>query len=301
MTNIPVEERHLWLGSSEAGILFDVSPYSSMFELWHQKAGLIPAVSLDGAERIEAGRWLEPAIAAWAQHKWQWPLRKVTDYLRHPTIARMGASLDFETHDGIPVEIKNVDGLQFHLKDWAAEEGPDILTDAPASILLQVQHQLACRPEAPYGWLVACVGGNRLMRMQVDRAPNVVTAIEEAVDEFWASVDAGTPPPPNFAQDANAISQLYRDAVGPEEAEDMSGNNHLTVLCKRYDEARAAMKAADGDRTAARAEILTIIERRRKVTCNGWRISAGTVAGGLVKAFERRPYRNVLITAAKEE
>ena len=39
MTNITVSERKNWLGASETSALFGVSPYTTKFDLWHQKVG----------------------------------------------------------------------------------------------------------------------------------------------------------------------------------------------------------------------------------------------------------------------
>ena len=70
MTNIPVSERKHWIGASESAALFGVSPYTTKFELWHQKVGNIAPPDLDDVERIMAGQYLEPSIAAWAGAKW---------------------------------------------------------------------------------------------------------------------------------------------------------------------------------------------------------------------------------------
>lgn len=294
MTNIPVEDRHRWIGSSESAVLLGVSPFATLFEVWHIKAGNLPSPDLDADERVRAGQFLEPAIAKWAADKWSWPLLKVSTYLEHATVPRMGASLDFETADGEPVEIKNVDSLVF--KDHWAADG-DTITDAPVHYLVQVQHQLACRPEQPRGWLVACIGGNRLMRMEVKRHPGIIRRIEGTVDEFWSTVEAGDEPRPDFQADADAIAALYAQAT--DEFADLRGDNHLPVLCSTYLESRRQAKAFGAQADAARAEILTIIGGARKALCKGFSLSAGTVAATDV-AFTRKAYRNLRITENQE-
>ncbi|TFH51590.1 MAG: hypothetical protein E4H01_00345 [Lysobacterales bacterium] len=171
VTNIPVSERKNWIGASESAALFGVSPYTTKFELFHQKVGSIAGPNLDTAERVMAGQFLEPSIAAWASKKWDWPVVSVPEYRQHAHVPQMGCSLDFETTDVAPepIEIKNVDNLIF--RDQWDHDG-DIITDAPAHILVQLQHQLACPDPkrmamAKRGWLLVCVGGNRLYRMEV--------------------------------------------------------------------------------------------------------------------------------------
>lgn len=296
MTNIPVEERKNWVGSSESAVLLGCSPYATKFEIWHQKAGNIPVESLDGQERIEAGKFLEPAIGAWASDKWGWPIRNFGDYLRHESVPRMGASLDFEAEsDGAPVEIKNVDGLIFR-DQWACEG--DEITDAPLHILVQVQHQLACRPGIDHGWIIACVAGNQLKRMRVPRHGRIIERIEREVASFWGSVEAGQEPRPDFQADAASIAALY--VIAGDLIKDMKGDERLARLCQEYHDAKEVEKEAKGVASARRAEILTIIGDTKKVFADGFTISAGTVSETEV-SYVRRAYRNVRINAETKE
>jgi putative phage-type endonuclease len=273
MTNIPVEERVNWIGASESAILLGVSPFGTPFELWYEKAGQLPRGD-HGGERIDAGRHLEPAIAAWAAERWNWNLRNVPEYLTHPTVPKMGCSLDFEdADDGAPVEIKNVDGLIFK-QQWTAEGGE--LLDAPIYYLIQVQHQLACRPDAPHGWLIACVGGNRLFRLKVPRHQGAIARIEGAIREFWASVEAGVPPAPDFNIDAAAVMRLYATIDGAEPV-DLTDDNRLPDLCAEYKAAGQAEKEAKARKDAAKAEILTKIGGAARAFVNGFNVSAGMV------------------------
>ncbi|MEQ9131144.1 MAG: YqaJ viral recombinase family protein [Salinisphaeraceae bacterium] len=260
MSNIPIHERRNWLGASEVAALFGASPFTTRFELWHQKAGNIPPHDLDGDERVNAGRFLEPAIAAWASDKWEWPLANVREYLSHPKVSRMGASLDFEvTGDGEPVEIKNVDNLIFRDGEW--ETDGDVIVDAPMHYLIQVQHQLACRPDAGRGWLIPCVGGNRLYRMEVPRHDGLIRRIETEVAGFWESIEANRPPEPDFDTDAAAISQLY--GGNGNEVIDLSDDERMRALCLAYKAAGEQEKAARKAKSAALAEIKTLMQDAR--------------------------------------
>lgn len=294
MTNIPLSERRNWIGASESAALLGVSPFLTKFELWHLKAGNIPPEDLDTDERVQAGLHLEPAIAAWASKKWDWPLRNVREYLTHPTIPRMGCSLDFETAEGHPVEIKNVDNLIFRDGDWQAEG--DTLLDAPAHYLVQVQHQLACRPEAPHGWLLVCVGGNRLYRMEIPRHPKMIARIEREVAAFWRSIEAGEEPRPDFQADAAAISLLYNGAG--DEVIDLRQDNRLPELCAEYLAAHEVEREAKGRKSAALAEIKTLIgNARTALIADGFRVKASYVPGG---SYERQPHWRFSVTKQKE-
>lgn len=275
MSNIPFAERRLWVGASESAAVLGVSPFTTAFEIWHEKAGNITRTEMDEDERMNAGKFLEPAIAEWAKHKWNWPLWNVAGYLRHPVVQRMGASLDFEEviHDGArdahpPVEIKNVDGLIFR-DQW--EANGDEVTDAPLYYLVQLQHQLACRPAAPHGWLLACVGGNRLCRMKVPRHPGLIRKIEKAVDAFWLSVDKGDAPKPDFQADAAAIAELYR-GMG-DTVTNMKDDAALAQMCRDYMAGCDREKEGVGRKAVARAKIQIHIDRAPKVLADGFTIT----------------------------
>lgn len=278
MTNIPVNERRLWIGASESAALLGVSPYITKFELWHQKAGEIPPHDLDRDERVQAGRFLEPSIAAWASDKWYWPIRNVEEYLQHPTVARMGASLDFEAIDGgEPVEIKAVDAAIFRDPNNGWETERDTILDAPVHFLVQVQHQLACRPGPERGWLVACVGGNKLYRMEIPRHPAMIKRLEAEVAEFWRSVEAGEPPDPDFQADAQAIAMLYGGRG--DEWVDLRDDERAGALCAEYLDAHEQEKAGKKRKSAALAEIKTRMnDARGALVGDGFRVKASHVA-----------------------
>jgi len=279
VTNIPVSERIQWIGASESAALFGVSPYTTRFELWHQKAGNIGAPDLDGEERIMAGQFLEPSIAAWASAKWDWPIVPVPDYRPSLTVEKMGSSLDFETKDGLePVEIKNVDNLIFRDK-WSCDG--DVITDAPAHILVQVQHQLACQLDnrmtmARRAWLLVCVGGNRLYRMEVPRHDTMIARIEAEVDAFWASVAAQDAPDPNFDIDADAIGLLYHGHGV--ELVDLRGNDRARDLAALYLDGLKTEKAGRQQKSAAMSELKTILgDAQAGMMDEGYSIKASSI------------------------
>lgn len=294
MTNIPVSQRSEWIGSSESAALLGVSPFTTRFELWHQKTGSIARPDLDASDRIEAGRFLEPAIAAWASHRWSWPLAKVSEYLVHPHVSRMGASLDFEAGDGSPIEIKNVDRSIFREK-WVAEGAE--LVDAPIEYLVQVSHQLACRPSAKRGWLVACVGGNELYRMPVERHAGLIARIEGAVTEFWASVDAKRPPPPDFSDDGAAIAALFRRGDGT--TADLSTRNRAPIVLAEYLAAQAEFKEAERRKETAMAEIRDMVGAASRIVAPaGYQIGVADIPETVTKPSVRQAYRRITIKGA---
>lgn len=299
MSNIELAERQKWLGASEVAALFGESPYSTRFSLYHEKLGNLPHADLDGDERVQAGNFLEPAIAAFAAEAWGIRLRKVNRYIPHPSVERMGCSLDYEAFgEGsgyIPVEIKNVDSLIFR-DGWKAQR--DTIVDAPIHILLQAQHQLACTG-APYAYLIALVGGNRLLRMRFDRDPETIALIEGEVAKFWVAVDARQEPRADFLEDAETIGQLYK-RVAAAKAIDMTGHNRLPMLIAEYRAASAAAKAADDRKKSAKAEMLTIIGDAEVVTCGADKITAKEIHKAEV-VMKATTYRDFRLNPTKKE
>lgn len=281
MTNIALSERAKWIGASESAALLGVSPYLTRFELWHEKAGNIPPRDLSADERVMAGQFMEPSIAAWAAQKWNWPILKVTEYRRSPKVAGMGCSLDFQTVDGVePVEIKNVDRAEFYSggKDWAVDG--DNLLDAPAHFLVQVQHQLACpdreRPPAAQGHLIVCVGGNRLFRMAIARHERMIAKIEAEVYAFWASIANNEPPRPDFEMDAETIGALYGGA-GADFA-DLRHNERARDLCVQYRQGVEVEKAGAALKAQSLAELKMMMQDARgAIVDDGYTVKASHI------------------------
>ena len=288
------ELRARHVGASEVAALFGASPYMTAFELWHITRGALPAPDLDDSDRVFWGQVLEPAVAQGAAALRGWRVRRVHRYSPHPRIAGMGASLDYEivAHERGAgcLEIKNVDRLVYR-DSW--EDG-----EPPLHIELQLQHQLACTGRS-WGAVAALIGGNDLKVFERERRPKTIERIETAVAAFWASIETGREPKPDFAADAAAIAALHRDAT-PGKVEDMTGDNRLAELCALYRAAADAEKTAGEAKDAAKAEMLTKIGDAERVICGPHTISAKTVAGGPV-AYERAPYRNFRLTTKKEQ
>lgn len=283
MSNIPLTERRKWVGGSESAALLGLSPFATPYKLWHLKKGNIEPDNLDHDERVMAGKFMEPAIAAWAGHKWDWPIRKVGEYRRSPRVRAMGASLDFEvvgTRE--PTEIKNVDRSIFSNPKGEWEASGDTLINAPVHYLVQVQHEMACpepgQPMAERGWLVVCVGGNRLFRMEVPRHDGLIQKLETEIDEFWASIARNEPPPPDFREDADTISLLYTGKGG--EVADLRNNPRATELASGYIANHEIEKRAKEGKTAALAELKSMMDDRQSALIDG----GYTVSASYIKA-----------------
>ena len=277
--SIPIRNEAQWrklrqqhVGGSEVAALFGEHPQISRWELWHRKAGTIPEPDLSANERVFWGATLEPAIARGVAAKTGWTIKKVRRYhSRRPDLA-LGASLDYEivAHDRGPgiLEIKTADRLV--ARGWNDGE-------PPLSYELQVQAYLACTGRS-WAAMAVLIGGNELRLFEYERRPKTIAAIEAAVREFWRSIEAGEEPRPEFERDGATIAQLYGATIKGKVV-DLSSSNRLPELCAAYRMAADAEKDGHAAKEAARAEILSIIGDAEIAICNGYRISAGAVAG----------------------
>jgi putative phage-type endonuclease len=269
------EIRSQHIGGSEVAALFDMSPFTTLWQVWMEKSGKLPPEDLSGNKSIQAGTFLESGIANWAAHRWDMKIDKVVDYFTADDCPGMGASLDFQTEGGHPVEIK----WSAHGDGW--EYDGDTITSAPDNYVLQVLHQMACTG-AEYGWLIALIR-NEPRRMKVPRSEEIISKIKSEVTKFWDSVRAGEEPPVDFEKDGEAVVRLL-DFVPMSDI--TLGDEHAHLFQKYLDNA-AIEKEAKAKKEEAKTELLTLsIEEMKKhntsqdkavVKCGDRKLSISTV------------------------
>lgn len=278
--------------SSEVAALFGLSPYMTEFELWHRKKdGYV--VELGENDRLKWGNRLESAIAHGIADDMNWSVQPMKHYARDPEL-RMGSSFDFEILQpaGGLLEIKNVDALQFKEK-WDTDEE---INEAPPHIELQVQHQFAVSGKS-YGYIGALIGGNTVHLIRREPNDKIIKKIRAKIKQFWESIDRGEEPNPDFVKDADFIASLYKYAE-PDSVLDATYDPAIETLAHRYLEAGEEVKAAQANKDAAKAELLTMIGPVEKVLGEGFSISAGMVGPAKV-AYERKGYRTFRVYKKK--
>ena len=292
---IPVINEEHWhdlrrrhVGGTESAALFGLSPYISLFELYHRKVGNLPEPDFSGNDRIFWGKYLEPSIAAGVAHIRGWKVQKVTDYMVNDNCPGHGASLDYEIL-GDPrgpgvLEIKTVDFLTFR-NDWEDEQ-------PPVQYELQLQTQFACSSYT-WGCIAVLIGGNDMKIFDYEARPKTISKIEAKVTKFWRMVKNRTPPPPVFDVDYDAVSKLYPRAGGG--YVNLTGVNAAENACDRYHAASETASEAEKIRKAARAELLTLIGNADTATCGSYKITTSEVAATEV-AYKKQAYRNMQVT-----
>lgn len=270
------EERvfHLYETPPDGAVILEcLSSFKSGYRLWLEKSGMVKPESLDGVERVDAGKFIEPALAAWASSKWDgWKLRKVRRYLTHATVNGWGCSLDYEVHQpGMPpVEFKNIDFSIFR-RDWVAD-GEEILVP-PIKYMLQLQAQIGVS-DADHGWVVACVGGNELKRGRIERHGPTQDKIQDAIEAFWKGVQAGEPPA--LVADYDAIAEQYRfgQKIGAKDPGlDLRGDNTLPMLCRQYLRRKRHLARVEAFTDNTKARIAALMGDSPRARASGFKIS----------------------------
>lgn len=282
----PKSEEH-WLqlktediSSTEISALFGISPYSTAFELWHEKkSGEIKRLSENN--RMTWGKRLEDTIAAGIAEDINLKVRRLKTYQRHDAVKGFGASFDYEivgdisksdvmkTHPHLSgpgiLEIKNVDFLIYR-DQWEEDE-------APPHIEAQLQHQLEVTGRS-WGIIAALVAGNTMNYIVRERNEKVGAAMRRKVEKFWQSIEAGQPPEPDFKTDADFIISMYGESN--QWIVDVSEDDNIKPLVEQFYDLSMQVKDVTDLKEAVKARILMEVQgNAKKITCGDISISCG--------------------------
>jgi len=176
-----LENRKNFIGSSDAAVIMETSPWMTPYQLWEEKLGLRELVPSNSA--MERGKAMEPVARKAFEKEVGYDV--FPQVLYHPTQSFMMASLDGLSLDGEgAVEIK-CPGAYTH----AIAVGGEI----PECYYPQLQHQLAVTglPEMSY-W---SYDGENGVHLVVHRDDAYIEKLIAKEREFWECVTTKTPPP----------------------------------------------------------------------------------------------------------
>jgi len=269
---IPFTTKEAWLASrskdvtaSVAGAVLGVHEYTTAFELWALKSGLLAE---DPAETpaMRRGRLLEDdALEILAEERPDWRVEPANDvYLRAPAL-RIGCTPDAYAVDparagrGV-VQVKTTSDMVFR-KKWKDEDGT---VNLPVWIAVQaiVEAKLTGATWACVALLV--VGhGLELHVIDIPLHAGIWSRLVDEVAEFWGRVERNEPPAADYARDGDTIADLWP----PDEmaqALDWSADNRAPALLDEMDEAKARVKADEARLSEIKAELT---EKLAGATC----------------------------------
>ena len=273
---IPVTNKQDWLEnrlldvtSTEVSCLYNLSPYMTEFELFHQKKNK-HLVELEDNQRMFWGRNLESAIAHGAAENMGWDIEKFDVYMTNDN--RLGSSFDYKINSpsegtGI-LEIKNVDGAAYRSK-WI-DDGFKI--EAPPFIELQLQHQMEVA-NIDWGYIVALVGGNDQKIIYRKRDREIGKSITEKVKAFWERVKTNTPPEIDYLKDSEYIIKTLNNQA--DTGVILSADEDMDKLIDEYDAVNKEYKSLEKTRDAIKAQILDMSQNASKIISVNGTISCG--------------------------
>ncbi len=253
ITITPDNEEH-WLKLRDEDItstmmsaLFDVSPYNTRFDIYHNKKNGVE-LPFKMNERIEIGSRMEEFAGheVLIKHGWEGHLFK--DYIRIPEL-KMGSSFDFEVicperGKGI-LEIKAVDYFQYKEK-WEEDE-------APPHIEIQLQHQLmVAGPEYKWGVIAVWTGIYDHHLIIRERDEEMMKVLEAETKKFWKQVEDGEEPDIDLYRDCDLVVKL---CDGDQDI-DLSDNENLLM---KYHRLNREVKEAQKELKETKTQIANVM------------------------------------------
>jgi predicted phage-related endonuclease len=262
-----LKRRRANINGSEIGALFGFSPFMTPYALYADKAGLVDSEQAENGA-MRRGRILEPAVAAAVDiERPDWQICKSHDYLWSPEF-RIGCTPDFliehlERGPGV-LQAKSVAQPKFE-EDW--QDGP------PQWIVLQTLQEMMLS-NVSWGAIGVLVTGTWSIDCKVyefERHEGAETRIKTAAKEFWANVEKGKAPDPNWYRDDDIIKSMFPRDNG--ETVDLSTDNRLPVLLEEFESLNAMGKHAADKLKAVKTEIAAKIGEASAARLPGWQIT----------------------------
>ena len=272
-----LENRLLDVTSTEVSALFNLNPYQTEFELYHQKKDKV-VVNIDDNERMAWGRRLEDSIAREFADRNKFKVQSFDVYMRNSE-TRMGSSFDYKIvseEEPMILEIKNVDGLAYR-KNWIEHSEDNI--EPPEHIALQLQHQLEITGYN-VGYIVALVGGNTMKVVRSERDPKIGKLLKDKVENFWERIKLGIPPDVDYTRDAEyMMKNLYNEAdanliMNADEDTDtlIDDYNAINRECVSLEQQKKAIKAQILERSQGASKI---VSKYGTISCSMSKASKG--------------------------
>ena len=306
LTDAQKSAREGSLGSSDAPVVCDVSPYKSPQVLFYQLHGELERYSEDETEAQEFSFLMEPVLAQIFTKRTGLKVRR-SPPRRHSQYPFMTANLDYEIvgdarGPGV-LELKMRDRSQLPL--W--EHG------IPDDIHLQVAHQLAVTNRE---WARVTVGfGNQCVRIyEVERDKELEAYLIEIERRFMVLVEKGEPPGADWSRDGlDVLKKLYPQDSGKTITLDdpqavamieqyLGTKEALTDTQQKHDAAKGWLQSAMQDASTALVPGYAITWKTTKPTNRFDEDAFHAAHPDLYRQFmrERPGYRRFLLKPAKE-
>lgn len=254
------------VGSSDAGVILNLSPYMGQVELWGQKLKLLPRKDLSKIPSVYFGQAMEEPIAQWFAMETGWEVidPQGTFVLKtDPTLRTNPDRFYIDDHGEIGLlEIKTCDA---HLsKDW--EEGR-----SPAWYQAQLAQQMIVTG-VRRGKLVCIIGGNQPVIVDVALDEDYLDYLRTVFTSWWQVHVVGRQRPAvdDKESTADALNALNPPDKGTETDLGAAG---LDIVC-RYKHAHEQMKHWESQKQLYGNEMRALLGTAEVGTCEGVKIAS---------------------------
>lgn len=269
----PIVDRASWLQmrradltASDLGAVTGVDQYRSALSVFADKRGL---TITNESPIMQRGRWLEAAAAeALIECYPHWRILNPKLYIRDPAI-RLGCTPDRLAEDEdepgiINLQIKSVSRPTY--EKWDGKP--------PLSYLLQTcaEGMLVDARTSFLAVLVISTFEADLVLHEVPRHKGAENRIRQTAVDFWADMEAGRVPKPDFRRDHETISALYSQPI-KDKAADLSRSNRIREVLEEREAVKARMKEDAETVQALDAEIKHQLGDCESGELPGWRLS----------------------------
>jgi putative phage-type endonuclease len=274
--------------ASRIAALVGAHPYCTAYQLWAEKTGKLIPGDID-SPAMRRGRLLESVAVKLTVEAL--PLCRVeynnaNQYWRDPT-NRIGATPDVlatdERGQGV-VQLKSVEP-SVYARNW--ENG-----EPPLHVALQAltEAKLTGAPWAAVGALRVSHGVDFDL-VSIPLHEGAWSALLDAVGTFWRSVEADTPPVPDYARDGAVIAALHPASQGS--TIDLSGDNELIHALAEREECKGLLKGLEEQIETFDALIRHKLGEHEIGLAGDYRVTLRTeqVKAYTVAARTRRPIR----------
>lgn len=300
--------RHRDVTASIAACLFAAHPYMSMYRLWAEKTGRLAPQESNAA--MARGTILEPIAVELLQRVYPlWEIEyPLAAYYRDPGI-RLGATPDalarrpdYESPGVIQIKTTAEDVFRgwldpdtgdVVLPEWiavqvlveahltGAEWASAVIVRLPRGIdeLVEGLTHSGCE-DVPgilralmFAWLH--LGKVEVHVVDVPIHARLIAKIRRATAEFWAIVDAGENPPPDWSRDGATVLDVWRDSDGSTAM--LADPGLFERLAGEYAAAKQAENAAAKQAALLKPQLIDMLGNAERGETERWRASAPTV------------------------
>lgn len=224
------------VGGSDVAAIMGISSYRSPLEVWMEKTGRKDSDDLSGKESVEWGNRLEDII-------------RVKFREEHPEffVSEFKASLVSRerpwAHANLDGRIRTKDGEWgiLEIKTVGKNREDDWKHGVPDYYLTQVTHYMSVTGWR-FAYVAALIGGQHYVEYRVDWDDGDVSAVVQAVDNFWREyVEKDVMPQlVGLSSESKALLDMY--GAGATEYVAPENNDHFDTLVHDYQEAKSCEK-----------------------------------------------------------